>query len=700
MKKNLIIIPIILMILFAGCSQVELQQTNYYILEYYQGFEDNSLVRKSPIDAKIMIMDAHIPKTYSRNQIVSRTSKYKLSYLNHDLWSNKLSKSVPGIISKKFKNYNLFTESSQNFVTDAEYSLITNINSIEFLEYEGQYSAHLNFELILRNNGSNEVKARYATDRQKVIPIRNIEQFVQTINELIMDETDIFVTLIEKSFEQNTSINEKFTKDKNEELDIYSQSNDLINKGKLYIPAKTEAKLEPQVKVSHRNGAFVGAYSTGEDILLDPGNYDIEFGSGQYWQKIKKEVSIKKGYRLIINPDWAWLKVNVIDENRTSLDVRYELFEIETSSSLGMKTGANEEIGEKIETWVLKPGSYKITVNGTSFNTYVDFATVELSPNKLTEITIVLDSETERLVGAGKIHGSSVGNLFSSKYWKISSAMHANASMTSDNDASEKDFQTNIDLSTQLDSRITYDKFPYNFVSTDLIEFGTSKSPDSDFEISLDNLDSKNTFVYYFSEKYGVYTRVDMNTHFFGKKVYFDQKSNYALINTENDTTYYEDEDYIQVKPSLFPVYLKEGFGANLRLLNSSKYKLHFRSGFGLRQDFNKEVYAAQEQTVSHDGSEYSIYSEIETLYSKGLEFSVVSSFQLFKNVTYSSNIDALIPFEKGLSNNYEWENLVNIKLFKYISLDYKLNMKYNEDVIDYTNMNHNLFLRFTYLLY
>ena len=75
MNYKLLLAPLLLLLLFAGCSQVEIKPTNYYILEYNSIFEDASLKRTEPIDTKVMIMDAEIPKAYSRNQIVSRTSK-------------------------------------------------------------------------------------------------------------------------------------------------------------------------------------------------------------------------------------------------------------------------------------------------------------------------------------------------------------------------------------------------------------------------------------------------------------------------------------------------------------------------------------------------------------------------------------------------------------------------------------------------
>ena len=48
-----------------------------------------------------------------------------------------------------------------------------------------------------------------------------------------------------------------------------------------------------------------------------------------------------------------------------------------------------------------------------------------------------------------------------------------------------------------------------------------------------------------------------------------------------------------------------------------------------------------------------------------------------------------------------EWENVFNLKLFKYISLDYKIRLrnKQSEDGNEYIVDRHTLFLRITYFL-
>ena len=79
----------------------------------------------------------------------------------------------------------------------------------------------------------------------------------------------------------------------------------------------------------------------------------------------------------------------------------------------------------------------------------------------------------------------------------------------------------------------------------------------------------------------------------------------------------------------------------------------------------------------------------------------MIGNFQLPFNVSYSTNAEALFPFDEKDSNVFEWENTLSLKLLKYISIDYKLNLEYKEPEYgdNYLVEKHSLFLRITYIL-
>ncbi len=157
----------------------------------------------------------------------------------------------------------------------------------------------------------------------------------------------------------------------------------------------------------------------------------------------------------------------------------------------------------------------------------------------------------------------------------------------------------------------------------------------------------------------------------------------------------------VLIKSGFKPMILKEGGGLNLRAINTGRSNLNVRVGLGLRQDYYDGVYVISDQTASVDGLTYKIWNAQPSLKKKGTEVSIVGNFQLPFNLTYYTNADFLIPFDSEESTTIDWENVFNIKVFKYISIDDRIRFrnKVDEDGKDYLEYRHALFLRLTYFL-
>ena len=178
---------------------------------------------------------------------------------------------------------------------------------------------------------------------------------------------------------------------------------------------------------------------------------------------------------------------------------------------------------------------------------------------------------------------------------------------------------------------------------------------------------------------------------------------NYVKVNTNDQVIEVaENQDKIKLKSPFFPLKLKEGVGINWRIMNYSKANLNLRSGFGMQQDINNDYYVCSEgDSLEIDYQDHAIYREQESVNKEGLELSLIGSFLLPFNLTYTTNADVLFPIEKEENISMEWENIFNLKLFKYISLDYKLKFENQEKDggDDYIMMEQSLFLRLTYIL-
>jgi len=73
----------------------------------------------------------------------------------------------------------------------------------------------------------------------------------------------------------------------------------------------------------------------------------------------------------------------------------------------------------------------------------------------------------------------------------------------------------------------------------------------------------------------------------------------------------------------------------------------------------------------------------------------IIDINNLLSFISLNSTVDVLFPLGAGeKSTKYENENLVNIKLLRNISLDFKATVKYNKAVRDYVQTDYSAFLR------
>jgi len=208
--------------------------------------------------------------------------------------------------------------------------------------------------------------------------------------------------------------------------------------------------------------------------------------------------------------------------------------------------------------------------------------------------------------------------------------------------------------------------------------------------------------VIYFLKNIGLYGRFDSESHMLNEYQYFNDPINFKKRNLNGD--FIESRTNVkrvQIKSGFKPMTLKEGGGLNLRALNTGRANLNIRVGLGLRQDYYDDVFLLSDDMVTENQITYKIWNAQNSLNKRGTEVSIVGNFQLPFNLTYYTNADFLIPFANDETTTIDWENVFNIKVFKYISIDDRIRFrnKVDENDKDYLEYRHALFLRLTYFL-
>lgn len=695
MKKYIILLLLSMLILISACSTTMIQTKKYFILEYKPVKENKTLIQKKALNYSVRVIDAEMPRIYDRKQIVIKSSDNMIEYDYNNLWAERLNPSIASLMATRLNRYNVFKQVTQDFQQKVDYEVVTKINTIEYVDYSSKWAAHLNIEIYLRDTKSNQFVFRHLSDKNIELYDRRMEHYVQTINDMILEETDIFISKSlqffnnsGKSPEDSTNSGSMTAEPDSSIIAIDEYGSDISSLGRLFVPSKTDSDYEPSFSVYNKSDKFIESYKMGEDVLLEPGFYNLKIGNNE---KIETTIEILPRYRNVVKPEWGWLSINIVDENRNQIDTRYELFDLQTTESYGFGMGIQEGLGQKLQTWVLKPGFYKIVLNNYPFNTYTDFATIEVKEGQLVQMIVVVDSETNRLLGAGK---ALEDELFYKKNLKNNVLLHINANVNFNNDVKKNKFDVSSVLNVQGDHKLVYDSHPHYFSMKTLIEQGVSKSSGTDLKISLDKLDIKNTYVYTIISFFGLYARQDINTHLWPE--YLQEKDERNYITTDKDgiaDTLLTKK--LKVKNSLFPLVSKTGAGFNFRISNN----LGFRTGFGLRHDLNKDYYIFDKELNG-----YYYYKELPSVRQMGYEASVYGNIPIpliisDNKLTWTTNFDFLKPIDHEQSVNMDWENTFNLPIYKFISLDYRLNMTYNKDVKDYVVFDSSAFIRFTMII-
>ena len=702
MKNIRIFFLIAVSIFIMSCAVRRPYSNSFYILQYFEHSENPELYQKENFGYSVIVYDTEINRTYDSKKIVVRHFGPRITYANDHLWGTNMSDGVADLMARRISAYNIFNQVQRNF-RDArpDYEINSVINNIEMIKSDNLSEVHLNLDIYLKKSGVEEFLVKHSSRREEILFNTSMESFVQKANDIILEESDKFAGKVQNFFNKVEVDNEKPQMIQTVVIDSTDESG--IRMGKLLFPAITGTDNEPQIKIVNKKNDVIFA-QPGEEIALESGTYDIVYGDGSPLQKLNmRNVEINPMYSTEIKPEWACLFVDVVDERRNYKQIRYEIYDAITGESYGTHYPVQKELGEQQRVWMLKPGLYKVTINNEAFNTYRDFTTVYLNKGKVERLSLVVDVDDNdnptNLIGGGILEGQT-GEIIA-EHWRASSALHGNFTFNSNNETEEEDYFTTTVVSSQFENRIIYNNMPHYYYMRNLMELGFTKSTDVDLRLSADDFDMKNTYVLFVLKNLGLYGRFDVNSHFFTSYKYTTSKFHYIKQDKNgNEVERDYDNDKIKLTEGIFPVVLKEGIGVNYRIFNTPKSKLSIRTGLGIRQELYKDVYDLVDKHYVDEGETYQLYREMDDIFNRGTEVSLVGNFNLPFNLSYMSNADILFPFDANENITVDWENVFNLRLFKHISIYYKLNLqnKKGENDNEYILNRHSLFLRLTYI--
>jgi len=429
-------------------------------------------------------------------------------------------------------------------------------------------------------------------------------------------------------------------------------------KGFLFVPTMTSSRNEPNFLVFKGNRE-VAAGRPGTGVMLSPGSYQVRIGSGAGDQMMRKSVQIVESMTSLVKADWSGLVIDVIDETRTSMNETYELFEEESQENYGLGRGVEEERGEAVDTWLLRPGVYNVVSVGENVTTTRRFS-VRLLPGELTRLNLVVDSSTNNFVGFYPKR-TLIGTDQAASNWKTSWELSGSTLFSDSQNTAEN--RRSVSLSIQVHNRSRYST-PRQFAALRLIiEEGGTREGTKAFSKSIDKFEFRATYIYRLNPRVGPYVRGVLNTHLFATEELFDEPRDFVKLSAVNDTLGVEiGARKVSLNPSLFPMELRQGIGINSVMIENPSVNVDLRLGIGARQTFHSNSFLLTGTNTA---------KKQDTTISTGFEALLINDARIGRYIDLNSEFDLLVP-NLGDVNSwvFSWENRLRIFLSSFINLD------------------------------
>ena len=114
----------------------------------------------------------------------------------------------------------------------------------------------------------------------------------------------------------------------------------------------------------------------------------------------------------------------------------------------------------------------------------------------------------------------------------------------------------------------------------------------------------------------------------------------------------------------------------------------------GFRQNINKDLYV-------QDEADETIFNKRSSTYLRGPEAALTLNYRIFRNVMITSELDLLVPGEFNKDEFvYDWENNLNFRVSKNISIDYRVRFLQDPSIVSYIQTEHIVLLRYSYILF
>lgn len=763
----------LLAVALTGCFGATTAEQRYYTLSLPQA--DQPV--RSQFPAEVWVKEVEVAPVYNRPQIVFRFSPQEMQFFNQNRWADRPSRMLGQLLLRSLSTSGIFRSVVARLGTTAPmYVLDSSVEAIEELQGGNLWFAHLAMTFRLARFDDNRSIWQYSFDERRPLNRQDLGLVTRAMSEILDEQLQIALGQMQATLAGKpvptaasppvaaTALPQAASPSQSSEptapvapspaaalpsrpasaehsaapdatLKFDGTNGSRVNwrstpqyhsdatiipagKGAIFLPSLSlKAEREPPVTVLQK-GRVVASGGMGRRIPVAAGTYVVSFGSGPAAQHLIRTVVVAEGKTAIVTPDWAVLDVSVVNAKFIPFLGTYEIIRMQDREYMGIGYGVNEELGQRAQVWVLRPGLHKIVQSGSTYRARTNFATVLLMPGMAVPYVLVQDEVSRDFLGAGVAEPDATRWTDTppdqEEAWRFRTSLGGSLLLTNRSEGySSAPVGSSAGIDLFSDNRLYWKSDPHLWTTRLELEEGQLLQPtigkdnkpgslmDGRLQSTKDRVYFNSIYMYQYLPWVGPYLRLGGETTLFDQLTYFEEPTEVVVQRPDGSPagTYKgsdgKGETRFTLSGPLSPVQLKQGAGVNFRVIHDTTFDLDLRSGFGSRQ------YLSRSQLVAKDSPSTASFEvrEVADTVLAGLEASALGQVRFTRYLQGSSEFDALLPFDGVGSTQLTWRSVVSLRLGSFAALTYTLNVVRQPNVRPDTPwaVEQGLQLRFSY---
>jgi len=486
-----------------------------------------------------------------------------------------------------------------------------------------------------------------------------------------------------------------------------------VGKGAVFVPSITGPEFEPPAMLV--SDAEVINVPLGQRFIVEPGQYVVVVSAGGPAQGVSHAIEVVEGETTLVPVGWGALRIEVTDAHRIPHRGSYEIISAETREVIGTGFGADTLQGEILQTWLLKPGLYRLVRVGRDFRALKDYATVHVPESGFVRYRLVLDEDTGEFLGAGVLLPDEFGTgMRPDQRWFRSMVLGFDGSLVKSQNVVGAVNQTQYSASAYADAQLAFTSLPHQFSSLFQIEEGVSQvipqeSSAQPLLKATDRLRADLLYTYSFEGRTGPYIRNSADSQAFPTEVLATEDSTVVItgLDGESQSRQLSANETLRTAEAGYPSLLREGVGINTSFLEKNRStNFNLRLGYGMRQN----LYGGALVLDGVNSADELEYRAVDTWFEQGVEATIVASLRLPGWVVYATDIELFVPFqtfelqtgpgEDRILPSVSWRNTLSVRLTRNLALNYYLNIVYEPQVLEKRQVEQSLVLRTSWAVF